>query len=115
MDEKIILGNGKEKIFDNGGSIITQSICLTTIIPTITMAVMSDAVKDFCWVDDNQRLWISLRTHSKKTPDERGRTHYISVNTFVPQKQFNNLNNTQQVNENNARNVQAVFGEECPF
>ena len=68
--EKIYCGNGKEKF---NGDLIEQTICL------------SDLPKEFIFEYDGKK-YIKLKCQKKKNIDEYGRSHYLIVDTFKPEK-----------------------------
>ena len=62
--EKIYVGSGIEK-FD--GNLIQQTICLSDL-------------------RDNAKDYIKLKTVKKREVDQYGKTHYVEVDTWKPEK-----------------------------
>ena len=67
--EKIYVGSGIEKVFDDGGSIVNVMVCL------------SDIPKEHITEKDNKR-WVNLTVAKRRTPSERGASHYVTINTY---------------------------------
>ena len=69
MSEKIYVGSGVEK-FD--GDLVEISVCL------------SDLPKEFMF-EYNSKKYIKLKV-GKKRKEEYGKTHYVTVDTYKPEK-----------------------------
>ena len=66
--EKKYCGGGTEKVFDNGGSVIN------------------------CWIDTrsiqaNDRGYISFSVGRRRSPSDKGATHWIAVNDYEKKEQ----------------------------
>jgi len=73
MAEKIYVGGGKEKF---EGNLISCSICLT------------DLPKEHIF-EYKSKKYIKLNVGKKKDGiDEYGKTHYVTVDTFKPEEQY---------------------------
>lgn len=70
-EQKTYCGSGKEKKFDNGGSIISVSVCL------------DDYPEEFINEYKGKR-YLRLNIASKREPDQYGKTHSVSVDTWQP-------------------------------
>lgn len=70
MSEKLYCGSGKEK-FD--GNLVDVTICL------------SDLPKDKIF-EYNGKKYIKLKVGKKKEVDKYGKTHYVEVDMFEPEK-----------------------------
>lgn len=71
--DKIFIGSGVEK-FD--GNLIESAICLTDITKNA-----SEYIYDY-----NGKKYINIKTQKKKETDEYGKTHFVEVNTWKPEK-----------------------------
>jgi len=79
MADRIYVGNGKKKEFDNGGSIVNASICLDDLYR---------AAKEHKTVSEkNGKSYIKLNIASMREPDDYENTHYIEVNTWKPERE----------------------------
>lgn len=72
-ENKVYCGSGKEK-FD--GNLVEISICL------------SDLPKDKIF-EYNGKKYIKLKVGKKKETDQYGKTHYVEVDMFEPEKKDN--------------------------
>lgn len=81
MSDKIFCGQGKEKKFDNGGSIISISVCV------------SDLPKDKIKESKNGKKYINLKVCQKKQVDDYGNSHYVEVDMWEPTQQNGPSNN----------------------
>lgn len=75
-NEKIYI-NGvqlKEKVFQDGGSIIGLSVKLDKLIPSLQEHV-------------NEKGYVNLKICKKRQPDQYGGTHYIELDTWRPKPQ----------------------------
>ena len=72
MAEKIYIGDGKEKVFDDGGSIVGGSINLSKI-PKEHITTGSDGNK-----------YLRYKLCKRRSPSDKGQTHYIEVDTWKP-------------------------------
>lgn len=71
MSEKIYCGSGKEKF---EGNLVDVSLCL------------SDLPKEKIF-EYNGKKYIKLKVVKKKEEDQYGRTHYIEVDMWEPEKE----------------------------
>lgn len=72
-DQKIFVGNGKEHVFQDGGSIVKLGFSKKDIQTMINN------------VNDNG--YCNLVLNRRKQPSEHGDTHYMTVDTWVPTQQ----------------------------
>ena len=70
MSEKIYCGSGKEKF---SGNLVEISVCL------------SDLPKDRIF-EYNGKKYIKLKVVKRRETDQFGKTHYIEVDMFEPEK-----------------------------
>ena len=73
-EEKIFVGNGKEKF--NGDKISV----------TIDLESLREVVKPHAF-EYNGRRYIRLNVQKRRQPDEYGRSHYVAVDTWQPDSQ----------------------------
>jgi len=73
--DRIYCGTGKEKF---GGNLVEVSLCLT------------DLPKDKIF-EYNGKKYIKLKVVKKKEVDQYGKSHYVEVDMFEPQKQETGL------------------------
>ncbi len=78
MNEKIYIGNGKEKTFDNGGSIINITIGLDGI---------KEYFEDYGFTTDQGKKKLKLVVSKRREADQYGNTHSVTVDTFKPEQQ----------------------------
>lgn len=69
-EQKTYVGNGKEKTFDNGGSLINFGLKLSDLQAHV-----------------NEKGYVNLVIGKKKEVDKYDNTHAIWVNDFKPNKQ----------------------------
>lgn len=78
MKEKdIYCGNGKKKVFNNGGEVITASICLSDI-PKEHITKSEKNGKNY--------VKIKIRANFNNELDKFGNTHNIVIDTWKPEK-----------------------------
>jgi hypothetical protein len=75
MSEKIYVGNGKKKEFDNGGSIINVMINVDDF---------AAAYAKYGFKTTGGKNMIKLNIGSRRDPDDYGNTHYVQVDTWKP-------------------------------
>jgi hypothetical protein len=84
MSDKIYVANGKTKTFDNGGYIVKFALNLRDLKKAEKYVYELNGVK-----------YINLELGKKMvSPDQYGKTHYVSVDTFIPEPK--NKSNTQE-------------------
>ena len=84
MSDDIYLGNGKEKVFQNGGRVINANVCLSDIAPGICADNASDNIKPFLFTASNGNVWLKIVVGERRAPNEKGHTHWVKVDTWVP-------------------------------
>ena len=103
--EKIYCGSGKEKTFENGGSIISLSVCL------------DEYPKEYL-TEFNGKRYLKLDVCRKREIDQYGKSHYVAVNTWQPEQVQNNNTATRQESPsqgNQQSNQQSQFQDDIPF
>ena len=78
MSEKIYIGSGKEKIFDNGGSVIN---CM------ITLDGLAQIFKDHGFTTQNGVKKLKLIIGKRREIDQYGNSHYVQIDTWKPDQQ----------------------------
>lgn len=78
MPERIYVGNGKEKTFDKGGSIVTITIDVDDLI---------NACKDYGFTTEAGKRKIKLKVGTRRDIDRYGNSHYCEVDTWKPDGQ----------------------------
>ena len=74
MADKIYVGNGKRKTFDNGSYIVKFALNLKDLKKAEEYVYEMNGIK-----------YINLEIGEKKiSPDQWGRTHNVTVDTFKP-------------------------------
>lgn len=76
MSEKIYIGTAKEKIFDDGGSIIDIMLSLDG---------MKEHFEKYGFITDKGMHKIKLILSKRREPDQYGNTHYVTLNTWKPE------------------------------
>jgi len=102
MADKIYCGSGKEKTFENGGSIISISVAL------------EDYPKEFL-TEYNGKRYLRLDVCRKREIDQYGKSHYVSVNTWQPDAQQSQSRPTAQPASGHNTTAQADFEDDIPF
>ncbi len=74
MSDKIYIGNGKEKRFDDGGSIIKMSFS------------PKDLETMNAWANNDGNGWVNISVSKRKQPSDKGVTHYGILDTWKPKK-----------------------------
>lgn len=101
-NDKIFCGSGKERKFDNGGSIIGITIDLETIY---------QVWQKYGFINRSGRRMIRLDVSTKRQVDQYNNTHSVSVNTWKPDNQgqqgfsSNQSSFNSQGVVNNAQNI----------
>jgi hypothetical protein len=72
-EQKTYFGNGKEHVFNDGGSVIRLSFSAQDL---------QEMQRNL-----NERGWINLNVNKRRTPSQYGDTHSISLDTWKPQPQ----------------------------
>lgn len=75
MADHIYVGSGKERTFDNGGSVITVSIDVDKLI---------NACKDHGYNSDAGKRYIKLKVGRRREIDQYGNSHSVEVDTWKP-------------------------------
>jgi len=79
MAQDIYIGNGKEKVFEDGNSVVNIGICIDTI----------DEIPDeFIHHAGNGKTYLNMVVGRRKggEVDKFGNTHWVKVDTFIPNK-----------------------------
>ena len=71
MEKKTYIGNGKEKVFNDGGSILKFSLSPKDI----------EAIKQ--WAVGNNG-WCNINISKRKEVSDKGITHYGTLDTWKP-------------------------------
>ncbi len=87
MSEKIYIGNGKEKHFNDGGSVINLTIGLDGI---------AQYFKDYGFTTDQGKKKLKLVVQKRREIDQYGNSHYVCIDQFKPDssKSNNSSHNT---------------------
>jgi hypothetical protein len=101
MTEKIYIFQGKEKVFDNGGS----QIKLSTPIEELEKLIAHQRQQG--------DTWININICQRKAPSEKGMTHYGVLDTWKPTPQSAPPANNHQVTH--VQNNQDEFDDDVPF
>jgi len=78
MSEKIYIGSGKEKHFNDGGSVINLIIGLDGI---------AQYFKDYGFTTDQGKKKLKLVVQKRREIDQYGNSHYVTVDTWKPEQQ----------------------------
>lgn len=78
MIDKIYIGSGREKTFDNGGSVINLTISLDGI---------AQYFKDYGFTTDQGKKKLKLVVQKRREIDQYGNSHYVTVDTWKPEQQ----------------------------
>lgn len=113
MNDKIFVGNGKEHVFQDGGSIVKLRF----------------SAKDLKTMNGmlNDKGYINLVLTRRKEPSQHGDTHYMTVDTWVPKQENTHNIGTPSFNQEQKSSYDSSmdqqqsgqgFGEfpdDCPF
>lgn len=107
MNDKVYVGNGKEHVFDDGGSIVKLGFSAKDL------AIMTKAL--------NEKGYTNLVLTKRKEPSQYGDTHYMTIDTFKPKPQsqpaqessYNASMDKPQVTQNNTG--PDSFDDQIPF
>ncbi len=102
-EPKIYCGNGKERVFQDGGSIIGISICLEDI----PQQFMKKSEK-------NGKTYVNLDVLRKREIDQYGKTHSVTVNTYVPSQQGQQQQGGYQGQQQMQQSQQGYQGAQQP-
>lgn len=75
MSERIYCGNGKEKRFPDGGSIVTITVDLDTLIREFP---------NYGFTTDAGKRKIRLKVGQRREVDQYGNSHLVEVDTWKP-------------------------------
>jgi len=105
-EQKTYIGNGKEHVFPDGGSIVKLGFSAKDL------AIMNEAL--------NEKGYTNLVLTKRKEPSQYGDTHYMTIDTFKPKPQGQQSNNAPQTSYNPAMDTQnqannTHFENEEPF
>jgi len=76
MSEKIYCGSGKEKKFENGGSII--KVCLD-------MDLLQRMFDQYGFTTNGGKKMIKVNVSQRREIDQYENTHYVTIDTFKPE------------------------------
>lgn len=100
MADKIYTGSGKEKFFNDGGSLIGITLDIETL---------QQNFKEYGFVTQQGKKKIKVNVSSRREIDQYGNSHTVTIDTFKPQMQGqpgqqqggNNANQNNNPQENN--------------
>lgn len=75
MPDRIYCGNGKEKRFPDGGSIVTITVDLDTLIREFP---------NYGFTTDAGKRKIRLKVGQRREVDQYGNSHLVEVDTYKP-------------------------------
>lgn len=101
MSEKIYIGNGKRRTFDNGGEIISI---------TITLDGLKKYFDLYGFTTDAGKKKIRLDVSKRREPDKYGNTHTVTINTWKPDPE-----QKPKQEPNQAPNANDDFMDDVPF
>ena len=78
MSDKIYIGTGTEKTFNDGGSLINV---------TLSLDGMKDHFEKYGFTTDQGKKKLGIVISRRKEPDQYGHTHKVMVNTYKPDEQ----------------------------
>jgi len=78
MSEKIYIGSGKKKTFNNGGEIISI---------TIGLDGLKELYEKYGFETDAGKKKLKLNVSARREVDQYGNTHYVTVDTWKPEQQ----------------------------
>ena len=78
MSDKIYIGNGKERQFNNGGSIIRIMLDVDTL---------AKHFKEHGFTTEGGKRMIPINIGQNREVDRYGNTHNASIDTWKPEKQ----------------------------
>jgi hypothetical protein len=79
MSDKIYVGTAKEKVYDDGGIQINIVLSLDG---------MKDHYEKYGFKTDQGKRKLKLQVTRRKNPDKYGNTHYVTVDTFIPDPNY---------------------------
>ena len=74
--EKIYIGTAKEKVFDDGGSVIKI---------TMSLDGMKEHFDKYGFITDKGMHKIKLIVSKRREEDQYGNTHYVTIDTWKPE------------------------------
>lgn len=77
MADRIYVGNGKEKTFPDGGTIVTITVDIDAIMT---------ACRDYGFTTDAGKRKIKLKVGRRRDVDQYGNTHNVEVDTWKPEQ-----------------------------
>ncbi len=89
-EEKIYVGSGKEKSFDNGGSIINLTIGLDGI---------KEYFEKYGFTTDQGKKKLKLIVSKRREIDQYGNSHYVTVDTWKPEQQQESFQQDKKIDE----------------
>ncbi len=107
MSEKIYVGNGREKEFDSGGSVINVHLTLNN---------MKSLFEQYGYTAKNGDMRIKLNIASRKEQGTYGETHTVTVDTWKPEE----VGDSDPFGEQNSQTIQEAqdagkFEDDIPF
>jgi hypothetical protein len=82
MEGKVYVGSGKEKKFENGGSIINVLLDVDDLAAHF---------KEFGFTTQQGKRKIRVNVTERKEADQWGNTHSVSIDTFKPKPKDDSL------------------------
>lgn len=103
MADKIFVGNGKEHVFDDGGSIVKLGFSKKDIQTMINN------------INDNG--YCNLVLNRRKQASEHGDTHYMKIDTWRPSQKNESQYAQKGVSASNGQQSSAAnnFDDDIPF
>lgn len=117
MSERIYCGNGKEKKFENGGSIITITVDIDTLIREFP---------NYGFTTDAGKRKVRLKIGQRREIDQYGNSHLVEVDTWKPsqggasqsqdrESYVNDRKNSTAPISVNAEGNDGSFADDIPF
>jgi hypothetical protein len=78
MAEHIYCGSGKERVFQDGGTILSVSLDMDMLIANF---------KEYGYVSKNGKRYITVKVGKRREVGMYGETHTVEVDTWKPVKQ----------------------------
>jgi len=78
MSEKIYIGTGTEKFFNNGDSLINV---------TLSLDELEEHFTNYGFTTDQGKKKLGIVVSKRKETDQFGHTHKVMINTYKPESQ----------------------------
>lgn len=106
MSDKMYIGNGKERKFDNGGSVISVSLEIDNL---------QQIYDSYGYITKTGKRCIRLKVGQRREVGKFGETHTVEVDTWKPDSYSRGNQQNNKPGSNNEQREPPDFPDDIPF